>query len=734
MYKRASHQEKWVRVSDSLPTALGRSATSGARELYYPLVNIDEYYEKLGDAADWIDAVLATVESHALPPTLRIPDSPGQLDSWRHTSAQWRSALRVQTTERLGQVSRETATQILLQCAPMGLVEGCALQYVSAAGTSHTETASALLRSYVLSTGAGDPVRHFGSAYADLMNVASVPSNNRAHWALPREGAIADAMFAMPVFYLALSLFPCMRMPELLGVILFNAVVGIHPLLEAITPSLSGRLAPGCHPLSTDAAIRQKETMDMAMSAVAAQFPGTDGAGGADDAWLRLSRGFAAAYSLLQAELSSVHALVDTGAFDVQARMIDLVRRKAPFAAGYHGRCPLAGRSIDEWFKQDRFNAAAFVEALARSRFVRAGDPEHSALLRAAVAARGPMAGIFRRDELGVVNDWILALPQAVDVRAPTVTDPRTYAPLPRWTAPPAESAPRISRSAKAYAQLSTRELYYHLLQVERYPDVLGFAKGYAALWLARAARNLEKGTRPIPFLRYDHSALDAWLVREHDRQSLAYGGPLAPPMPSREDVIDSSVQLCPTVLIDGAWLQRFGNVALCQTAVGARLFRIYLDEVGNGYSRENHPNIYRELMRDMGVEIPAFGSIEFCRWPGFKDSAFLVPTFWLCISQYPRHFLPELLGLNLAMELSGVGGTYRSVSDALRHYGYSSTFVDLHNTVDNISTGHTAIALEAIQIHLDEMLERGGLDEVQRYWRRVWTGYLALVPPAGYG
>ena len=204
--------------------------------------------------------------------------------------------------------------------------------------------------------------------------------------------------------------------------------------------------------------------------------------------------------------------------------------------------------------------------------------------------------------------------------------------------------------------------------------------------------------------------------------------------MPSRQDVIDSSLQLCPMVLIDGAWLQRFGNVALSRTAVGARLFRIYLDEVGNGDTRENHPNIYRELMREMDVDIPEFGTIEFCRWPGFRDNAFLVPAFWLAISQFPRHFLPELLGLNLAMELSGVGGTYRSAADALRHYGYSSTFVDLHNTVDNISTGHTAIALDAIKIHLDEMQERGGLDEVQRHWRRVWTGYLALVPPAGYG
>ncbi len=69
----------------------------------------------------------------------------------------------------------------------------------------------------------------------------------------------------------------------------------------------------------------------------------------------------------------------------------------------------------------------------------------------------------------------------------------------------------------------------------------------------------------------------------------------------------------------------------------------------------------------------------------------------------------------------------------ALRHYGYCSTFVDVHNTVDNMSTGHSTIALDAVKIHFDEMLERGGLEEVRRHWRLIWTGYRALTLPASY-
>ena len=101
-------------------------------------------------------------------------------------------------------------------------------------------------------------------------------------------------------------------------------------------------------------------------------------------------------------------------------------------------------------------------------------------------------------------------------------------------------------------------------------------------------------------------------------------------------------------------------------------------------------------------------------------------------MSLFPQHFLAETLGLTLAVEISGVGGTYRSTSDALRHHGFPSTFVDVHNTIDNVSSGHTALAHEAIKAHLDEGLEQGGPDEVQRRWRRVWTGWLAITPPAG--
>ena len=80
-------------------------------------------------------------------------------------------------------------------------------------------------------------------------------------------------------------------------------------------------------------------------------------------------------------------------------------------------------------------------------------------------------------------------------------------------------------------------------------------------------------------------------------------------------------------------------------------------------------------------------------------------------------------------MEISGVGGTYRESIDTLRFYGYNPYFVELHNVIDNASTGHTAMAREAIKLHLDEVGQEGGEPMVQAHWERVWSGFLALKP-----
>jgi hypothetical protein len=94
--------------------------------------------------------------------------------------------------------------------------------------------------------------------------------------------------------------------------------------------------------------------------------------------------------------------------------------------------------------------------------------------------------------------------------------------------------------------------------------------------------------------------------------------------------------------------------------------------------------------------------------------------------------YAPEILGMNLAMELSGVGGSYRSARKFLQFHGFSTQFVDIHNTIDNVSTGHSAWAADAIDTYMRESATRLGGDGTARDWLRVRTGYESLQPAPG--
>jgi hypothetical protein len=102
-------------------------------------------------------------------------------------------------------------------------------------------------------------------------------------------------------------------------------------------------------------------------------------------------------------------------------------------------------------------------------------------------------------------------------------------------------------------------------------------------------------------------------------------------------------------------------------------------------------------------------------------------------VGRFPRTYLPEVMGLNLAMELSGVGGSYRKARMGLEAWGYSTRFVDVHNTIDNVSAGHSAWAADAIDSYLSGLRMTQGEGALGETWERVRVGYRSLNPPGGY-
>jgi len=180
--------------------------------------------------------------------------------------------------------------------------------------------------------------------------------------------------------------------------------------------------------------------------------------------------------------------------------------------------------------------------------------------------------------------------------------------------------------------------------------------------------------------------------------------------------------------LTDGCWLQHVHLLRhYSNRTVGSLLLKIYDDETGNGKLEQNHPVIYQRLLESVNICLPPIDSKRFIDHPGFIDSAFDLPVYLLSIAKFPNAFLPELLGLNLAIELSGLGNVYLRLSEELKFWKIDPAIVDIHISIDNIASGHTALAIKAIQIYLDEISAGLGEQAVDRHWRRIFTGYCSL-------
>ncbi len=677
-------------VSTDLPVA----------EAYWRLRSADELPETqllargIGD--DWL------ASAPPPPSDLPLPD-PAAPGPWIRSAQEWLVAESERTAAALAPLPDSALSRALAQVLPTLATDGAWLQYASNPLNSHTPLASSMLRLYCHRRGTA------GRLVAGLRVQLGFPDPGSWEFATHRD--LQPQAFGPPILQLALAQQACVRLPELLGLTLFAAIATPDPLLEALARRLPA--------LPAIPRVREDEVADVLLA--------LEQAGVAADrtAVARLRSGFSAAAGLQR--LTREAALRLARQDGPMARMVSLLTRKAAVAQGYHGAIGMPNGPLDALLGGS--DPSAILDALAASDYVVPGDPDRSRLLAAASGPRGAMAGVFDASEIATIRAWIASLPDAIEPPSP---GPPTLA-LPRIPAPGSVA----SNDRWAWDGRPLRELYNPLLHIDEHPELLPLARGLATLWLARAGVGQERpGPRGLPFARYDHAALEAWLHARHREQVAecrACASPDGAGAPSREAVIDDAVQLCPMVLIDGAWLHRTAQLGFAETPVGALLFRIWRDEVGDGAVRENHPNLHRELMQEMGIAMPAFGTAAFAGWSRLRDEAFAVPVFWLCIARFPRHFLPELLGLNLAMELSGVGGAYRRAAAALRAHGFTPTFVELHNTVDNISTGHTASAAAAIRLHLDEALALGGPEDVQRRWKRIWCGYRALVPPPGF-
>ena len=728
------------------PSLDPKSKEVGPRETFYHLVNIDEHPEVLPLARALALEELDGVGDGArqLPVGLTpFDEDAASLDAVLDSLSDWSSRFVRPWHQPNEDLTRRQVFHWFLQYIPTALVDGCWLQCALGVSTAHTSIGGRFTGMYAHQVRAylPDPGRHFVGDYRGVYERLGAPLEEVSSHSLVELENLLDAAFELPNFLLSIAQFPRSHLPELLGLNLSWQYLD----LSAVGPTLIRDVcAAYALPLLGDD-LGGPDFLDkgreLARSATLAFLDDHD-ASSRVRAWSRVWRGLATGASVWARWFDNVGAAAPQGAPDPRQEMIDLIRRKAPHAVGYHVDKALGDTRIDDRLRPDTFDGAALLDELARSPWIEPGDSDTSAFLKRLVEFGGPMLAVFSPVELEIIKRWIDTLPRDAGetgaasaemelepdpLVGPTSSHGSSTRNLPVWTV-----SDFRRRSQKRYGSCSVRDLYYHLVNVEFFPDVLPVAERYARDRLERSMAMIQRGVRPIPSRRYDPDALERWVYNKHREQIDSYRTPDARPDVAKGAFIEATVQLAPLILIDGGWLQRMASPPLIHTTVGRMLFHIFFEEVGEGDPEKHHANIYRDLLAAMGEDAPPVVTKEFAHWSRLKNSSFEVPALWLSISCFPRHFLPEILGLNLAVELAGIGGPYMEARDTLRQFGFPTLFVDVHNAADNVAYGHAAWAMNAIKRYLDEVAEREGPHNIDHTWHRVWTGVRSTLPQIG--
>ncbi|KAL5320679.1 hypothetical protein ACEPPN_011489 [Leptodophora sp. 'Broadleaf-Isolate-01'] len=272
------------------------------------------------------------------------------------------------------------------------------------------------------------------------------------------------------------------------------------------------------------------------------------------------------------------------------------------------------------------------------------------------------------------------------------------------------------------------RELYFKLQNLEDYPEILSLAREELVKLLCESfssEKPLETGTSILDIETYNRQELETFvsarnedILRQYqyyvERRASGHGPELFSTRYGAEQWLNRNA---PLKFVDGAWL---GHIHRITTPFALRgvikmAWQVLSEELGDGDLEKNHVHIYRNLLRDIGSNIPDGDSIDFIdSHTGMDD----ISTWKAAVTQ-----LLVSLGFNLHFEQLTLE-TLKATRE-LPLFGISAYYFLLHISIDNADSGHTAMALGAISSYMSLVKGTEGEPASLEIWKRIQAGYI---------
>jgi hypothetical protein len=383
------------------------------RELFYQLLNVDEFPGVLKDARQYVDHWLKWAETFACSPLTTPAD---QLSfSYSEQALSDRLELIYQELVDAAAASDPANDPVfktyddmvtrIIQLSPFNLTDGCWLRNVGVTGP--IDEVRALLYSISMDElGDGDISKNHCNIYQDLCHSVGyypAPIENREFAFDPQ---LLRSGFTVPAFELAISQFTDEYYPEIIGMTLQLEweVVDLKP-----TRDLMDYFGIDSHfyvmHIGIDNAVNGHGAR--AADAIKQYLQGVREFGGEEAVqaiWRRIWNGFVAFGNIG----NFGNDLVDlvTHKPSPREQVIAMIESKANFGSRNHQQHMVGPARIDEWFA----DPPGFLDALVEHSWITPGDWENSRLRQLTSFETGPMFRVFTDDELALWDTYTTSL------------------------------------------------------------------------------------------------------------------------------------------------------------------------------------------------------------------------------------------------------------------------------------------------------------------------------------